>query len=879
MQNRIKGYVPKKIPPKTPEELLSENLKKSSRLISDLETFKIDTTAVLDLKVQETEAILGNALTLIEQTKDEAIQAVRDIKQGEKGDKGDPGEPAIPLDQDEVVQEVLSRIEFPEPQIIDTEELKREILSEIPEIVPIDEAKLLSRFLKNIPNKKGSLKIIQERVEIDPMSVIDEILKLGQEGKFKLPSSNIDGLEQTISAFHNQIGRRGYLHGGGISDITGLIQPGTGVTITGLGTKASPYVINSTGGGSITLQTNGTDNSSQILLNLTGSGKTTVTNTGGGNVVIATADSITIGTTAISGGAAGTVLIETGGHKVGELSYDTASTANTLVERDSSKNIYINSLIASGEIDFLSTGELKGAYTTYILGSTSHSGTGKNNITLTGPYVGTSTPTFTYTITSLDEQVLNVDDTSPFSVGDGVTGDTSGVGTVLYISSQGYIVVHATTSFAGDSTVTDTSSFGSANILSLTISDVGTFTDSTTTLSSMPIFEADSISGVSPRVPFASNRYRLHTVGNSWSATVAMTTGSGHIFYGDLATDEFVMGDKDNTGLGNIFYTDNNGGHSRWQIKDKLATYFNMEQGVNPTWSQLAGSGAGRFVGLDNNGTMSNVASPLSIGAAIGSAIADGVLFADASGNLKNNSSFVYHDQSGASTFKLAFPASASGNWIDINDNSSIIQVGTNTSGYINANGGFFSLNGLQVNISSLTGNQVLSCAPDNGNLQVGDIPQIGFGGIMNLNGQSGDIYFGTITGTRYVDFDMSNGIFTIGNSGGNNFIQVNQALETTAIYGGILVSQQYATPTTGSSITILDNMTSLRLNPAGTLTALTIVPPTAYDGRKFNVSTSQILTALTWTGSFKGAPTTSGANGFFRFEYSTNEAAWVRTG
>lgn len=533
-----------------------------------------------------------------------------------------------------------------------------------------------------------------------------------------------------------------------------------------------------------------------------------------------------------------------------------------------------------GDVEFRGKGELKSAYSTYVLGATSHGGVGKNNITLTGPYLGTSTPTFTYTITSLDEQVLNVDDISPFSVGDGVTGDISGVGTVLYVARRSnYIIVHATTSFAGDSTVFDTVSGNSANILSFAVSDVGTFTDGVTTLSSMPIFEADSISGVRPTTPGAINRYRLHTIGNSWSATVAMSTGSGHIFYGDLATDEFVVGDKNETGLGNIFSTDKNAGVSRWRMKDKLATYFDMEQGVNPTWSQLAGLGDGRYVGLDNNGMMTNEPSPLSIGKAVPGGVDDGVLFVDDSGNLKNNSSFAYHDQSGASTFKLNFPSGSFGDWININDNNATIQVGNTTSGYINANGGIFELRGGQVNISSLTANQVMSASPDVGTIFFGDIPSLGFGGVMDFQGQSGDIYFGTVTGTKYVEFDMMGEVFTLGNPFLNNYIQVNQVLETTALLGGILISQQYLTPTSGSTVTILDNMTSLRLNPSGTLTALTIVPPTAYAGRVFKVSTSQILTALSWSGTFKGAPTTLGANGFVQFEYSPTETAWVRTG
>lgn len=38
-------------------------------------------------------------------------------------------------------------------------------------------------------------------------------------------------------------------HGGGLSNITGYIQAGTNITITGIGTASSPYIINSTGGG------------------------------------------------------------------------------------------------------------------------------------------------------------------------------------------------------------------------------------------------------------------------------------------------------------------------------------------------------------------------------------------------------------------------------------------------------------------------------------------------------------------------------------------------------------------------------------------------------------------------------------------------------
>ena len=44
-------------------------------------------------------------------------------------------------------------------------------------------------------------------------------------------------------------------HGGGISNITGFIQAGVNVTITGTGTSSDPYIISSTGGGSSSPQT------------------------------------------------------------------------------------------------------------------------------------------------------------------------------------------------------------------------------------------------------------------------------------------------------------------------------------------------------------------------------------------------------------------------------------------------------------------------------------------------------------------------------------------------------------------------------------------------------------------------------------------------
>jgi len=112
----------------------------------------------------------------------------------------------------------------------------------------IDEDKLLKKLLKKLPENKASLKVIRETIETDPMSVIDKVMELAPD-RLKLKTTNIEGLEQTIRAFHSQLGR-GYLHGGGISNITGLVTQGTNITITGSGTATDPYIINSTGGAS-----------------------------------------------------------------------------------------------------------------------------------------------------------------------------------------------------------------------------------------------------------------------------------------------------------------------------------------------------------------------------------------------------------------------------------------------------------------------------------------------------------------------------------------------------------------------------------------------------------------------------------------------------
>lgn len=217
-------------------------------LVNDINNIK----SGLNDKIQEVDEKVGTSLSLVDSKMQEVTKTMSDIEDAtvevlttlkENALKGDPGKDADP---GEIVKAVLSQV----PKI-DEEKIITAVVSRVP---IIDTKKLTKDILSKIPDNKASLKIIQESIEIDPLSVIDKIMALPEEQRSKLqfPQSSVTGLDQTIRAFNNQITARGYLHGGGISDITGLVTAGTNVTITGNGTKTSPYVINSSGSGGIT---------------------------------------------------------------------------------------------------------------------------------------------------------------------------------------------------------------------------------------------------------------------------------------------------------------------------------------------------------------------------------------------------------------------------------------------------------------------------------------------------------------------------------------------------------------------------------------------------------------------------------------------------
>jgi len=89
-------------------------------------------------------------------------------------------------------------------------------------------------------------------------------------------------------------------------------------------------------------------------------------------------------------------------------------------------------------------------------------------------------------------------------------------------------------------------------------------------------------------------------------------------------------------------------------------------------------------------------------------------------------------------------------------------------------------------------------------------------------------------------------------------------------------LTTQYSTPTaTGFSITAAVGW--LIISPLATYASGTIVLPSASHGDEVSVSCTQIVTALTITGSTVGAPTALTAGGHFTLRYDGSGQVWYR--
>jgi len=206
--------------------------------VMEMRQVKQDVIDTLEFKVKEADTKIQaqidkavDTTKILKQTEYEVIEHIKEIK------KGDPG---IDADETRVIESVLAQI----PKL-DEGKLKKEILKEVPK--PLDVKAITTAVLKALPENKASLKVIQEKIELDPMKVVDKILSLSPKD-FTLQTSNIDGLDQKLRAI--ELNGKSYVHGGGFNNIyssSTLVSNGlTGLNFSGSGV-ASVTKDNATG--------------------------------------------------------------------------------------------------------------------------------------------------------------------------------------------------------------------------------------------------------------------------------------------------------------------------------------------------------------------------------------------------------------------------------------------------------------------------------------------------------------------------------------------------------------------------------------------------------------------------------------------------------
>lgn len=93
-----------------------------------------------------------------------------------------------------------------------------------------------------------------------------------------------------------------------------------------------------------------------------------------------------------------------------------------------------------------------------------------------------------------------------------------------------------------------------------------------------------------------------------------------------------------------------------------------------------------------------------------------------------------------------------------------------------------------------------------------------------------------------------------------------------------------YVAPLTGATVTPDAGTEFCVIDPAGTITALTLnMPATPYDGQRFNVTFDAAVTALTMaapaSATLKVALTAASAGSFASWKYNKADTTWYRVG
>lgn len=214
----IKGKLKKSIMSPVQPMAFAQDIGSVSNLLYELRALRDDIVAVTNIELDK----IDQKIAEIDYKMEEALRL-------EKGEKGEDA------DELKIAQWVLSQIPTPKDGRDGKDADEDRIVSKIAKMVPKSDD-IAKEVLKRIPENKASLKVIQEKIELDPEVLMGHLEKLSPKLKDKLGINEIDKLTKILD--------RRYIHGGGDT-----VTAGTNVTITR--NANGDKVINATGGAAI----------------------------------------------------------------------------------------------------------------------------------------------------------------------------------------------------------------------------------------------------------------------------------------------------------------------------------------------------------------------------------------------------------------------------------------------------------------------------------------------------------------------------------------------------------------------------------------------------------------------------------------------------
>lgn len=187
-------------------------------------------------------------------------------------------------------------------------------------------------------------------------------------------------------------------------------------------------------------------------------------------------------------------------------------------------------------------------------------------------------------------------------------------------------------------------------------------------------------------------------------------------------------------------------------------------------------------------------------------------------------------------------------------------------------------------------GKQLLSLDSVAGIYSMGDLGVIGNGTRFVADDSISTLFLkskgGTqavdITGNRFLDLNFQTKQFAIGDLDATNngtSIVVDDPIQDFRINGSLSLAKQESAPANAGTVSIAKGISLVVLNPATTLTAITLnFPSTPNDGMELVVTGTQVIATITLAnGNWTGGSTTSMAPGIKRvFYWSAVQNLWI---